>query len=128
MALLFRILNQFFKKRSGAGKVDIDHFDKQLNEYSFLSWLNPFIRLRSNTKTNLPTDNEQLDSSDDKSIDVRDGIDNGDDTYSPPTDEDEYTESIVYNKEEDTEENPIEENNVVNVKKKPSNESQLVKK
>ena len=58
-----------------------------------------------------------MGSLDDKYIDVRDGVDNGDDTYSPPMDEDEYTESIVYNKEEGTEENPIEENNVVNVRK-----------
>ena len=54
-------------KRSGAGKKDIEHFQKQLDEYSFLFWLNPFIRLRGNTKTNLPTEDSTPDSSDDES-------------------------------------------------------------
>ena len=45
-------------KRSGAGKVDVDSYQKELDKYAFLQWLEPFIRLRNDTRTNLPKKEE----------------------------------------------------------------------
>ena len=46
-----------------AGLADIQKFEKQLENYSFLGWLNNFLKLRNNTRTNLKNDNDNVDSS-----------------------------------------------------------------
>ena len=46
-----------------AGLADIQKFEKQLENYSFLGWLNNFLKLRNNTRTNLKNDNHNVDSS-----------------------------------------------------------------
>ena len=53
-------------KRSGAGKDDIDHFEKELKKYAFLDWLKPFIRLRQNTATNIIESDESLSEDDNR--------------------------------------------------------------
>ena len=50
-------------KRSGAGRDDIYTFQKSLDEYSFLAWLDPYMKMRD-TKTNIipqeiPYDDEE---------------------------------------------------------------------
>ena len=47
-------------KRYGAGKADI--FEKELAKYVFLAWLDPYIRLRNDTKTNLSVADEHMPS------------------------------------------------------------------
>ena len=53
-------------KRYGAGKDNIDHFEKELKKYAFLDWLKPFIRLRQNTATNIIESDESLSEDDNR--------------------------------------------------------------
>ena len=46
-----------------AGLADIQKFEKQLENYSFLGWLNNFLKLRNNTRSHLKNDNDNVDSS-----------------------------------------------------------------
>ena len=46
-----------------AGLADIQKFEKQLENYSFLGWLNHFLKLRNNTRSHLKNDNDNVDSS-----------------------------------------------------------------
>ena len=53
-------------KRSGFGLADIQKFEKQLENYSFLGWLNNFLKLRNDTRSNLKNDDDNIDSSDEE--------------------------------------------------------------
>ena len=41
-------------KQSGAGRDDIDMFHKHLDEYSFLAWLDPYMKMRDTTTNIIP--------------------------------------------------------------------------
>ena len=53
-------------KRSGAGFADIQKFEKQLENYCFLGWLNSFLKIRNDTRGNLKNDDDNIDSSSDE--------------------------------------------------------------
>ena len=65
-------------KRSGAGLADVQRFENQLEVYSFLSWLYPFMKLRNDTRSNLPAaekdeeDKEEMQSSSEEEQDIQD--------------------------------------------------------
>ena len=79
-------------KRSGAGLADVQRFENQLEVYSFLSWLYPFIKLRNDTRSNLPAaekdddDKEEMRSSSEEDEEIQDD---------PLSDKLSDTESIV---------------------------------
>ena len=50
----------------GAGLADIQKFEKQLENHSFLGWLNNFLKLRNDIRSNLKNDNDNIDRSSDK--------------------------------------------------------------
>ena len=49
-----------------AGPADIQIFEKQLENYSFLGWFNNFLKLRNDTRSNLKNDDNNVDSSRDE--------------------------------------------------------------
>ena len=97
-----RIRNQYKKsRRSGAGRADVQKNEDHLNQYSFLFWLNPFIKLRK-TKNNLSDDESGEDRSfeDDRESETQNVVDNvlDDDIDNGPHDdadeEDEMNQNI----------------------------------
>ena len=50
-------------KGSAAGLADIQKFEKQLDNYSFLDWLNHFLKLKNDTRSNWKDDDDNTDSS-----------------------------------------------------------------
>ena len=52
-------------KRSGAGLADIERFQRQLESLSFLSWLNPYMKLRNDTRCNIKNNTDNSRSGED---------------------------------------------------------------
>ena len=50
----------------GVGLAEIRKFEKQLENYSFLGWLNYFLKLRSDTRSNLKNNDDKVNSSSDE--------------------------------------------------------------
>ena len=53
-------------KSSKAGLTDIKKFQKQLENYSFLSWLSHFPKLRNDKRSNLKNDEDNIHSNSNK--------------------------------------------------------------
>ena len=50
----------------GAGLADIQKCEKQLENYRFLGWLNNFLKLRNDVRSNLKNDSDNRDRSSDE--------------------------------------------------------------
>lgn len=75
-----RIRNEYKKsKRSGTGRKDVQKAEDHYYRYSFLFWLDPFIKLRNTQNNFSDNDNDEIENFEEKEDDDEDDVDNDDD-------------------------------------------------